>query len=455
MNVRRLQIAPLLVLGIALAVVVAWEDRDPAQVVPPDRREVVFWHFWGGRDRAVVEDIVARFNASQDEHFVRAIAMPGNNLDLKFFLSVAGGDPPDLLNQDDPIVADWALRGVLMPIDELASEAEQEELRRELFPAARKLGEYDGRLYALCNGLDVRVLYYNKTLLDAHGLAPPTTWDNLNRINAVISPPDEWNPTRPIGYLPDPRRLWAWGIVFGGRFYDEAGERVTANQPPITRALDWMRSFSEQYGADRVSAFRTGDQSLTGAASPLLQGRYAVVMDGQWRVREIMAAAEAARREGRPVVQYGVTPLPAPPGGKENAGWVNGNLFVVPRAANNPEGAWAFMKFWCGLAGHEAEAARACVAGGWIPPTRRVTQHPLFQQYLQDNPLFETFVDLARSENQVPRPVVPGSALFDQELVGAAERAMYRDDAAPSQELLDGVTRRVQQRIEELADEPR
>ena len=159
MNVRRLQFAALLVLGLALVVVAAWDDRDPAQVVPPDRREVVFWHFWGGRDRAVVEDIVARFNASQDEHFVRAIAMPGNNLDLKFFLSVAGEDPPDLLNQDDPIVADWALRGVLMPIDELASDAERDELRRELFPAARKLGEYDGRLYALCNGLDVRAMY--------------------------------------------------------------------------------------------------------------------------------------------------------------------------------------------------------------------------------------------------------------------------------------------------------
>ena len=23
-----------------------------------------------------------------------------------------------------------------------------------------------------------------------------------------------------FGYLPDPRRLWAWGIVFGGSFFD-------------------------------------------------------------------------------------------------------------------------------------------------------------------------------------------------------------------------------------------
>ena len=37
--------------------------------------EVVFWHFWGGRDLAVVEDVVARFNAKQDRYRVRAVAM--------------------------------------------------------------------------------------------------------------------------------------------------------------------------------------------------------------------------------------------------------------------------------------------------------------------------------------------------------------------------------------------
>ena len=68
----------------------AWFASAPAPV-PTGREEVVFWHFWGGRERAVVETIVARFNASQDEYHVRPVAMPGNNLDLKFFLATTGG----------------------------------------------------------------------------------------------------------------------------------------------------------------------------------------------------------------------------------------------------------------------------------------------------------------------------------------------------------------------------
>ena len=122
--------------------------------VPTDREEVVFWHFWGGADRQVVETVVERFNASQQQFFVRAIAMPGNNLDVKLFLAVTGSDPPDLINQDDPIIADWAYRGILTPLDELASPQEMKQLQPWLLPAAQRLGSYQGRLYALCNGLD-------------------------------------------------------------------------------------------------------------------------------------------------------------------------------------------------------------------------------------------------------------------------------------------------------------
>ena len=133
--------------------------------------------------------------------------MPGANLDLKFFLSVAGDDPPDLLNHDDPVVADWAHRDAIMPIDELAPPDEYAELVEWLLPTARQIGTYRGRLYAVCNGLDIRALYYNKTLLDSLGLQPPRTLEELDRLAATISPPGQSQRRRRFGYLPDPRRF--------------------------------------------------------------------------------------------------------------------------------------------------------------------------------------------------------------------------------------------------------
>ncbi len=418
------------------------------------RDKVVFWHFWGGRDRTVVEDIVARFNASQEEFVVRPIALPGSNLDLKFFLSVAGGDPPDLMNHDDPVVGDWAQRGVLTPLDELATEEELSRLADWVFPAARKLGTYDEQLFALCNGLDIRALYCNKTLLDEHDLPLPKTIADLDRIAETIAPADGASGRRRMGYLPDPRRLWAWGVVFGGSFADLAAktpdEMVTADEPPVLAALEWMAGYSRRYGPSEVAAFRSGEQALTGSSFPLLADRrYAVMMDGQWRVRDIAEAA--ASSNGERVDEFIVTPLPAPPGGRTDAGWVNGNFFVVPKQAKQKRGAWEFMKFWIGFADNASVAAEACAAGGWIPVAHQVVDQPAYQQALREQPLLEEFVRLAASPNQMPVPALPVASSYYNQVNQAAQAVLYRG-ADPEEELRKAADF-TRARLREVSDE--
>jgi multiple sugar transport system substrate-binding protein len=427
-----------------LAVIVAGRIHDDSGA-SGGRREVVFWHKWGGKDRHVVEEIAEEFNQSQNVHYVRAVAMPGNNLDLKFLLAAAGNDPPDLVNQDRPVIADWAHRGALLPIEEIAPRDEYAGLADWLFPAARKIGTYDGRLYGLCNGLDIRAMVYDADVLRRYGLSTPGSIAELDALAERVAPPGIDAPGQ-YAYLPDPRRIWAWGIVFGGRFYDPETGEITADSEPIVSALAWMASYSDRYGAQRVLAYRTGDQSLAGKTFPLLAGRYAAIMDGQWRVREIAEAVAAARSSGRPPPRFTVAPLPVPEGGVAGAGWVNGNVFVVPRGGNNPEGAWEFMKFWSGYGGREAGAARICIAGGWIPASGNVVRQPEFQRYLRENPAFETFVRLAGSPNQIPTPPVPGGPLIYDEVVRAAEEAMYKGRSP--REALEAATLRIREHLE-------
>ncbi len=453
-GVAELTVGMLLLAGLLLlALPGAGSDADAPS--PAGRREVLFWHFWGGADRRIVEDVVARFNASQDRHFVRALAMPGNNLDLKLFLAVTGGDPPDLINQDDPIVADWASRGALLPLDEIATDREYAQLQSFLVPAAQRLGNYQGRLYALCNGLDIRALYYNRTLLEQYQLSPPRTLAELDALAEQTSQFDRRGRPVRFGYLPDPRRLWAWGVVFGGTFYDPADGRVTAAEPPVVAALEWMTSYRRRYGAATVAAFRQGDQSLPGKTFPLLAGRYTLVMDGQWRVRDIAADQQRQRDAGQPVTQYGVCPLPPPAGGRQSAGWVNGNFFLVPRGASNPEGAWEFMKFWSGFGGHEREAAEICVSGGWIPVSSRVSEQPAYRRFLDGQPLMKTFVRLSQSENQLPTPVIAGAPMFQREINRAAATAMFVENAPPPDELLQDASQRIQRHLDGLREERR
>ncbi|MEM7455604.1 MAG: extracellular solute-binding protein [Planctomycetota bacterium] len=465
MSMRSVLILILLVGLIVLPAVLAGisnTDHRGTQI-PVGREEVVFWHFWGGEDGKIVDDVVTRFNESQDKYFVRAIAMPGNNLQAKLFLAVAGGDPPDLVNQDDPVLAEWAQRNIIEPADTFAPADEVESVRNFLFGSARRLSVYDDRLYGVCNGLDIRALYYNATVLKENGFQPPQTLEELDRISAAMSPVGAGN-REAYTYLPDSRRLWAWGYVFGGKFYDEQTGLVELNTPELRAALEWMQGYAVRYGADNVAAFRQGDQSLPGKAFRLLPsenttvaGRYTFLMDGQWRCRDILeelAERHKARAGDSTVVipEFGVCPLPYPSESPlENAGWVNGNFFIVPRGAKNQPGAWEFMKFWIGYTDADA-AAKTCADGGWIPVSEAVVQSPRFQEFLGTNPLFEEFVSIAASENQFPVPVIPGASLFKRTVEAAAFEAMNSPDT-PVEEILDRAEARIQEHLDRLASD--
>ena len=418
---------------------------------PDDREEVVFWHFWSGPDGEVVDDVIRRFNQSQDLYYVRGVSMPGNNFDMKLFLSVTGGDPPDLINQDDPIVADWAFRKAIFSMDEIAPLEEVEQMRKWLLPSARKLGEYDGRLYAVCNGLDVRALYFNRDIVEqALRRKAPDELESLEQLDEIAKLCTRYSDGEltQIGYLPDPRRLWVWGSIFGGDFYDESTGRVTPDDASIEKALRWMQSYRERLGANAVATYRQNDQSLPNKMFPLLAERYAIVLDGQWRVRDIEAAQQATNKMRGTVTRYGVWPLPSvSPNGK--TGWVNGNVFLVPRHAKNSKGAWEFIKFWTGIDGNEAEAARTCAAGGWIPVSNAVAESPEFQSYLQSHPLFARFVELAATDQETT-PLVPGANRYYREVNNLVQRMMYNDDSVDLSKELTALAEDMQQHIDRI-----
>gem|GEM_PF-335683 len=411
--------------------------------------EVIFWHFWGGEDRTIVDRIVLDFNQRQQRYRVRAVAMPGNNLQAKLFLAVAGGDPPDIVNQDDPVLADWAKRGVIQPLKDVANATDVDAVTQSLLAPARKLSVVDDELWAICNGLDIRALFYNQTAIIEAGFAAPETIEQLDAIASHFSRASPATPNQrlqsPVGFLPDSRRLWAWGPVFGASFFDEQTKQLTLTSAPAAAALKWMAGYGLSYGADNLAAFRQGDQSLPGKTFPLLPvedeatvGRYVVMMDGQWRVRDINTFEQRRADLNLPEVSFGVCPLPfvdrdhdgqPDPPSRKNAGWVNGNFFVVPAGARCSAGAWEFAKFWIGQnQSNQADvAARWYAKGGWIPVTEDVVESTVYQSHLKENPLMETFVRLAGSVNQYPIPTVSGAAMLKREVEELTYEAMMND----------------------------
>ncbi len=408
------------------------------------REEVLLWHFWGGQDLDVVRDVVNRFNASQTQYRVREIAMPGNNLRAKLFLSSAGGEPPDLVNIDDPVIADWYDLGLLHSIEQIAGAQAAQAIAQALFPAARELSTADGRLIGICNGLDVRALYINQTFLAEQGWEFPQTLEQLDRLGERVRDAG-WQQPR-FAFLPPPRRILFFTYLFGGQIWDPIKREPSLDSPEVVAALEWMQGYSRRFGPDEVAAYRQSDQSLPGKSFPLLpqtdrqlSGRYLFALDGQWRTRDLRAFSQRRSEQGLPSPDFSVHPFPLPQTTETlepqpPAGWVNGNVFVFPKRARSSAGALEFAKFWIGLQTPE-QAARTCRAGGWIPVSPEVVKTPEFQSFLKTDPLFRQFVSLASSPRMLPTPTIRGASYLVRLLEATAERVSGNPNLSAAEEL--------------------
>jgi multiple sugar transport system substrate-binding protein len=381
---------------------------------------------WTAEWKPVVEKIADRFNESQDIYEVIPLSIPGTAADTKFLLSVAGGDPPDVMAQWNPVIPKWAESGLLIPLDGLMSPAEWSKFQREVYPVVLKIGSFEGRLYGLTTGLDVQACYCRLADLREAGLDPnhfPETLEELVRWG------DRLRKTKPdgdlarIGFLPTLFSTYA--PVFGDGFYDWKHGEVTLNTSDNLRALTFLVDERKKLGFENVIRFESGLSVGVGNAQwPFISGSYSIAVDGQWRVEQLAQYA--------PELEYATFPIPPPQGGRFHAGWANGNFMIIPKGARQVQGAWEFIKFWSGLEKPE-RAAEFYTWGGWLPLSAAVANAPFYQSYVEKHPQFKTFLDILPSENLQATPPVPYQVyLWDRILCAddSAQRGTLNPPAA-------------------------
>jgi multiple sugar transport system substrate-binding protein len=405
------------VLGGALALVaVAVLAPPPAPLERRREREpepVYFWHMWSGEWLPVVENICRRFNESQSEYEVVPLQIPAGGSETKFLLSAAGGATPDLVSQWNPILGMWSDRGLLRPWDEVMTPEDVARFKREAYPAMQKHAFYKGRVMALIAGLDVNACYYRLDHLREIGRdenSLPKTLEELTEVAKQLDRRDDRGRLRRVGFLP--RYFEQLVPSFGGSFNEGSEPKLGTREQ--RKALGYVVDTFKRLGFENVTRFNATQAADAGANAPLIAGNFSILLDGQWRVKQTAQFA--------PNLEYCVAPLPPPKGGHPNASFTNANYMVLPKAARNPKGALAFVKFWTGMDDPDA-GARNVVDMGWLPYCERVAQSAPYRAYLRQYPKFKPFVDLMSSPSMEPPPAGPLQSFITGEITAANEAA--------------------------------
>jgi multiple sugar transport system substrate-binding protein len=163
---------------------------------------------------------------------------------------LAGGDIPDFMMLNTGQFEALAARDQLLPLDDLAASSNLD--LSMYWPQAITGSKYNGILYALPRDMSNVILYYNKDLFDAAGVAYPNddwTWnDLLSAAQSLTLDKDGDGLTDQWGVAVD-NNSWQWdGFVLanGGQVLSDDRTECTFGTPESLQALEfWFGMLTE------------------------------------------------------------------------------------------------------------------------------------------------------------------------------------------------------------------
>ncbi|NUQ70228.1 MAG: ABC transporter substrate-binding protein [Chthonomonadales bacterium] len=425
-------IGPLAIIGIALT---AWYGevvvRRPAR---PGRIEITYWEKWTSFEGDAMRAVVDAFNRKQRRIYVKLLTVSG--IENKTLMATAGGNPPDVAGLYGPNVAQYADDGAIMPLDDFCRKAGI--ARSNYIPCYWDICVYQGRVYALPTAPASTALHYNRRMLADAGLdpdQPPKTIEELDDYAERITRRDAQGRIVKAGFMPSEPGWWnwGWGCVFGGKLWD-GGSRITANAPENIRAFEWIRSYSQKYGASDLQTFRSGFGNFSSPQNAFLAGEVAMELQGVWMHNFISMYA--------PKLQWAAAPFPHPADRPDLARqtFVDLDILVIPRGAAHPREAFEFIAYVQSQEGMEL----LCMGQRKHSPLINVSErfwrtHP--------NPYVRLFSDLARGPNAISPPKLPLWPEYGSELSNAFDEiALLKKTPAQA---LDAVQARMQPKLDQ------
>lgn len=356
---------------------------------------------------------------------------------------VAGGIPPDAAMSYVRQTNTLAQLGTFINLD--AYLAADNLIRDDFVKPLYDQGVYDGSVYAIPGGADYLAVIYSKDIYRDVGLDPevtPTTTDEFMEVNRAILRKEADGTVTRVGYLPNGEQMQWWGYIFGGEWYDAASGKITANDPAIVAAFEWVLDYVREIGFDQFAALQqrpgTGDPGNLFSTGEL--GHY---INGFWTYATLDAYS--------PDVDYGVYLMPTPTGAEsERARYmVGGWLFGIPVGAAHQEEAWKFLKY--------AFIDEAALMGvetlngpGYIPqlPAWETGIRELLGTDNRMSPYIGIFSYVGTVASKA-FPTIPVAAFYTDQIQRAFDAVMLGEQTP--QAALDEVTRNVQSELDAVS----
>jgi multiple sugar transport system substrate-binding protein len=243
-------------------------------------------------------------------------AVPGAGLIQKVLQQSSSKTLPDVLMLDNPDLQQIAATGALAPLSDFGVDTSG--FAKGILEAAT----YDGEVYGLAPTVNTLGLFYNKDLLTAAGITPPTTWDELKADATALTTGDQYG----LAFSAIATYEGSWQFL--PFMWTNGGDEKSLTSPEVAQALqlyvDVVNDGSASKSVINWSQADVNDQFAAGKA--------AMMINGPW---QIPALAKT------PDVHWGVVQVPVNTAGQKPVAPLGGEVWTVPQTGNKDKQALA------------------------------------------------------------------------------------------------------------------
>jgi multiple sugar transport system substrate-binding protein len=242
----------------------------------------------------------------------------------------SAGEPPDLFYLQAEFADAWIEDGLLEPLDPYFAGNPEFDTEPFFDPLIQAF-EFEGQTYGLPKDASPLALFYNTDMLEAAGVEPPTTWDELTAAAEALTTDDVYG----LCLGAELPRVGAFIYQNGGGIYNEDGSELTIAAPESVEAIDFVLGMHEA-GTLMVPA----DTGAGWCGEAFGLGQAAMTMEGNWLY--------PAMENDFPDIPFEVAELPQ--------GTQQGNLaftvaYSIGADSVNKEAAWVLLQYLTGPEG--------------------------------------------------------------------------------------------------------
>ena len=308
---------------------------------------------WDNTSNNVVTDAVAAFEAANPNIKVEIIDIPSADYTTKLSVMLNGGSDVDAFYiKDGDTAKSLVEKGQLA---DLSSYITTDGIDLAAYNGLAENFSFDGKQYALPARTDFYVMYYNKDIFDAAGVAYPTndwTWDEFEETAKKLTSGEGANKIYGAAFHTWQACIQNWGVQDGKHTIMDYDTGYDFFKPYYEMALRMQDEGTVQdYGT-----LKTGNIHYSG---PFAQGTVGMLPMGSWFIATMIQKV----KDGESSINWGIAALPHPNG--VEAGWTVGSTtpLSVNAASKKQDAAWKLVEFITGEEGASAYAKTGAIPG--------------------------------------------------------------------------------------------